>query len=64
MATQAVREPFSALLSRLELEDCLWLELPVLYETVEDEFRDTFQFSLQDMSRHRTWFSKSFNVLT
>lgn len=47
-ATQAAREPFSALLSHLELEDCLWPELPVLYETVEDEFRYTFQFSLQE----------------
>ena len=47
-ATQTVREPFQELLSHLDSFDCLWPELPVLFEDTKDEFRLTFQYNLQE----------------
>ena len=47
-ATSAVREPFHELLTQLDSVDCLWPELPVLFEDPKDEFRLTFQYNLQE----------------
>ena len=47
-ATRTVREPFQELVSHLDSFDCLWPELPVLFEDTKDEFRLTFQYNLQE----------------
>ena len=45
-ATQSVRAPISSLLESLASFDCLWPELPVMFEDHADDFRLTFQFAL------------------
>ena len=47
-ATRTVREPFQELVTHLDSFDCLWPELPVLFEDTKGEFRLTFQYNLQE----------------
>ena len=46
-ATQHIREPFQNLIQALTSEDTLLPELPVIFESIEDEFRFTFQYAIQ-----------------
>ena len=46
-ATQHIREPFQKLIQTLTDEDTLLPELPVIFESAEDEFRFTFQYAIQ-----------------
>ena len=49
-ATQHVRSPFQALIQEITSDDTLLPELPVIFESVEDEFRFTFQYAIKPRS--------------
>ena len=49
-ATQDVRMPFQTLIQELTSEDTLLPDLPAMFESVDDEFRFTFQYAIQPRS--------------
>ena len=49
-ATQHVRTPFLTLTQELTSEDTLLPDLPVIFESVDDEFRFTFQYAIRPRS--------------
>ena len=49
-ATQHVRSPFQNLIQEITSDDTLLPELPVIFESVDDEFRFTFQYAIRPRS--------------